>query len=496
LTAQVVLVRRRIRLLGLCTLVALLTGVGVIAFQSKYCVLDADIGWHLRIGDWIIAHRAVPHTGVLSGTAADRPWTAYSWGYEVLLSRAYAWFGLVGVGLLGTLLTLAIVYAVYWMLRRLSCPITPACGLTGLVCWAFLFDGMPRSFFLSVALYAVTLTLLLDANRSGRIQTLYWLPLIFCLWANLHVQFIYGLFIVGLLVAVSLTQRLACRYGVAPGLLLPPTLPSASLMGVFAVCVLAVTVGPNFYHTYQVVYQYLRLKFPYSVLSELQPLTFRGYTDYLKLLLAGAGFFAVGWRQKIDPYKLALLTVASVVSFRAIRDAWFICIAAAACIVDFSALETECTPLESWFENAGVLSAVIVLLALFSRATDFNQRGLDRAIRASYPVSAVNFLRRNPVRGPLYNNIGWGGFLMWYMPEYPVAIDGRNDLYGDDVNWLFFNSEMGAPSYTTDPYLNGAGIVLLDSRLPLAKLLSSDPHYRMIFQDEIALVFVHKPGSP
>ena len=79
-----------IRFMQLCALVALLTGMGVIAFQSKYCVLDADIGWHLKVGDWIIDHLAVPHTGILSRTAANRPWVAYSWGYELMLSRAYA----------------------------------------------------------------------------------------------------------------------------------------------------------------------------------------------------------------------------------------------------------------------------------------------------------------------------------------------------------------------------------------------------------------------
>src|ERR1039458_4833335 len=41
----------------------------------------------------IVEHLAVPHTGILSRTAANR-----SWGYEVLLSRAYAWFGRLGIG--------------------------------------------------------------------------------------------------------------------------------------------------------------------------------------------------------------------------------------------------------------------------------------------------------------------------------------------------------------------------------------------------------------
>jgi hypothetical protein len=482
----------RLRWLQLCALVALLTGVGVIAFQRKLCVLDLDIWWHLKVGDWIVEHLAVPHTGILSRTAANRPWVAYSWGYEVLLSRAYAWFGLLGIGIFGTFLTLAVAYAIYWMLRRLSGQFWLAGVLTGVVCSAFLFNGMPRPFFFSMVLFSITLTLLLEANRSGRVQVLYWLPPIFLLWANLHIQFIYGLFLVGLLVAVSLAQRLANTLGIAPGFLRSPTLPAKNLVVLFAACVLATLVGPNFYHPYQAVYEYSKAKFPYSIIQELQPLTFRWYSDYAELLLTAAGFFAVGWQKKLDPFKLALLTVASVVGYRTMRDAWFICIPAAACIADFPAPKAECDRPESWFEKTGVAAAVVLLLALFSRGTDFNQRGFDRAISSQYPVNAINFLRRNPVPGPLYNNLNWGGFLMWYMPDYPVAIDGRNDLYGDDLDRLFFSSQNADTSYTSDPYLNEAGVVLLDSRLPLAKILTVDPRFQLVYRDETATVYARR----
>jgi len=199
----------------------------------------------------------------------------------------------------------------------------------------------------------------------------------------------------------------------------------------------------------------------------------------------------VGWQKKLDPYKLALLTVASVVGYRTMRDAWFICIPAAACIADFPASEAECDRPESWFEKTGVAAAVVLLLVLFSRGTNFNQRGFDRAISSQYPVNAINFLRRNPVPGPLYNNLNWGGFLMWYMPDYPVAIDGRNDLYGDDLVRLFFKTQ-NADSYDTDPYLDEAGVVLLDSRLPLAKILTVDPRFQLVYRDEIATVYARR----
>jgi hypothetical protein len=78
------------------------------------------------------------------------------------------------------------------------------------------------------------------------------------------------------------------------------------------------------------------------------------------------------------------------------------------------------------------------------------------------------------------------------MPDYPVAIDGRNDLYGDDLDRLFFNTEDGRESYATDPYLNEAGVVLLQKDHALAGLLLSDPRFSLVYQDRLAALFVKR----
>src|SRR5271165_6466139 len=368
----------RLRPLQLLGLAAFLAAIGGMSFYTKLCVIDNDIWWHLKVGDWMVDHFAVPHTGILSRTAATRPWVAYSWGYEVLMSFAYRWFGLMGIGLYGTLLTILVAYAVYWMLHRISGRFWIASILAAITCWAFLFNGMPRPVFFSIALFCVTLTLLLEANRSGRIESLYWLPLIFFIWANLHIQFIYGLFLVGLLVATTLAQTIAARFGFAPAWVLPPKLAVLQLFAVFAGCVLATLIGPNFYHPYVAVYEYSKAKFAYRVIIELQPLSFRGVSHFIQLMLTAFGFFAVGWRRKIDLFKLAMLTICSVVAYRTMRDAWFIAIPGAACIADFPAPEPERG--ETWLENGGIAAAVAVLLMVFARGTDFTTRGLDMAI--------------------------------------------------------------------------------------------------------------------
>jgi hypothetical protein len=271
-----------------------------------------------------------------------------------------------------------------------------------------------------------------------------------------------------------------------------PTLPAKPLGAIFGLCSLATILGPNSYHPYLVVLAYTRAKFTYNIISELQPLTFRGYSHFAELLLTAAGFYAAGWQKKLDPFKVALLAVASMVAYRTMRDAWFICFTAAACIADFPAAGPARDRRESWRELALVAAGVALLLFLCAPATGFNARGLDRAISADYPVNAINFLRRNPEPGPLYNNLNWGGFLMWYLPGPPVAVDGRNDLYGDDMDRLFYNSQSAFPSYTSDPYLNEAGVVVLDSQLPLAKVLTIDPRFRLVYRDEIATVFARR----
>jgi len=480
------------RPLQLAALTAFLTFIGGFAFYTKLCVLDNDIWWHLKVGDWIISHLAVPHTGILSRTAASRPWVAYSWGYEVLMSLAYRWFGLLGIGLYGTLLTIAVAYALYWMLRRLSGRFWIAIVLSAIACWAFLFTEMPRPFFFSMVLFCVTLTLLLEANASGDIKTLYWLPLIFALWANLHIQFVYGLFLVGLLVGTVVAQRLASGLGLEPAFLLPVRLPAVPLLGLFAACVIATLVGPNLYRPYVTVLTYAQSKFAYHAIIELQPLSFRFSSNYAELMLTAFAFFAVGWRRRIDLFKLAMLSACSIVAYRTMRDAWFIVIPAAACIANYAPRDAEDDAAENWLENLGVAAAVAALLLLVSAGTNFTVRDLDRAISSSYPVNAVNFLRQHPQPGPLYNNLGWGGFLTWYMPNYPVAIDGRTDLYGDRLNELFFASQSAEDAYNTDPYLNEAGVVLLSADIPLAKVLTADSRFQLIYQDQIAVVFAHR----
>lgn len=479
------------RPLRLFVLALLLTIIASPSLLPKYSVTDPDIWLHLKIGDWVVEHGAVPHSGILSGTVGDRPWIAYSWFYEVLLSVFHSWFHLMGVALYGLLLTLAVASSVFWMTCRVSGSFWRACLLATVCCAAFLFNVLPRPVFFSMTLFVVTLTLLLEARRTGNPRLLYWIPPLFLLWVNVHIQFAYGLVAVGLFVTIGIVQAWAAQKAWVTDLLVPTPLPARTLFVVLGASVLATCVGPYSYHPYFVVFSYAASKFPFTYIREFQALGFRNYTDFVQLLLTGFAFFVLGRKKQLDAFLFALLIVASVVGYRTQRDAWFACIPATACIAaSFNGTRRESR--ETIGQRAGFAVGLALLILLYARMMDVSNQNLRFAIAADYPVQAINFLRDHPQKGPLYNTYGWGDFITWYLPEYPVAIDGRTDLYGDEIDTRFYRTENGDASYVDDPYLRQANLILIPKQKPLSRLLASDSQFNLIYEDSLAMVFVRR----
>src|SRR6185295_540423 len=50
---------------------------------------DGDVSWHIATGQWILDHRAIPHTDPFSFTWAGQPWVPFEWLADVLLAAAY-----------------------------------------------------------------------------------------------------------------------------------------------------------------------------------------------------------------------------------------------------------------------------------------------------------------------------------------------------------------------------------------------------------------------
>jgi hypothetical protein len=138
------------------------------------------------------------------------------------------------------------------------------------------------------------------------------------------------------------------------------------------------------------------------------------------------------------------------------------------------------------FMNAAMI--VICLLVLWrsfpSRIT------LDAAVREGNPAAAVGFINSQHLAGPMLNAYTMGGYLIWALPEQPVFIDGRGDVY----DWTGVFAEYGEwatlranPNTLLDKY--GIHFCLLEANSPMRTVMALLPNWKLIYADRQAVIF-------
>src|SRR6266511_2019611 len=173
-------------------------------------VLDYDTWWHLRTGQWVVEHGAVPATDPFSqhGLETGKTWIAYSWLYEVLFYLLYQGLGYSGIFLGRAVLTLAVVAVLHRLIARRESRFVVAMGLMGAALLAMLPLLTDRPWMFSILFSALTLDVVLDLRNGAPTRRMWLLPLLFALWANIHIQFVHGLFLLGLACGAPLLDYL------------------------------------------------------------------------------------------------------------------------------------------------------------------------------------------------------------------------------------------------------------------------------------------------
>jgi hypothetical protein len=442
---------------------------------------DPDIWWHLRTGECILQHHAVPRVDPFSWPNAGKPWPAYSWLFELLVIKAFLRFGLVGVVGYSAAMVLAITVAMRHLVQRLQSDFTIVVLLTFAACYSLGHMYTPRPWLFTILFFVVEIDILMYARRTGRLRELAWLPLIFALWSNVHIQFIDGLLVLGL----ALAEAVAARWGIGEKTRLRAPWLAAAFVGSVA----ATLANPFGWHIYRIAYDLAAQPGVLDKINELKAMPFRDSTDYCVLFLALASATALAWSRRFRFFEIGLLLFAVVVSFRSQRDVWVVATAAAA-ILASTVMGTQRTTvrLPRFAPALAVVVAVLAVLAGF-RVLRVNNQLLDTQIAKTLPVDAANAIRANGYAGPLYNDFNWGGYLIWAL-RMPVSLDGRAAFYGDQSIDRSVATWSLQPDWATDPELKSAGLVIGPVTAPLTQMLRIDSRYKLVYEDKLAAVFV------
>src|SRR6202521_2010662 len=98
-------------------LAVLFLGLAAMAVRN---VSDPDLWWHLKTGQYILAHKTVPHTDAFSYTRGGQPWVAHEWLSQLFLYGLYRTGGWAGLILVSAAITAATFFLLF-----LRCAPTP-----------------------------------------------------------------------------------------------------------------------------------------------------------------------------------------------------------------------------------------------------------------------------------------------------------------------------------------------------------------------------------
>ena len=137
-----------------------------------------------------------------------------------------------------------------------------------------------------------------------------------------------------------------------------------------------------------------------------------------------------------------------------------------------------------------LMISLLVCLYALSHIRDVSENSLAKVVELRFPVQAVKFIKSSQLPGPLYNSLDWGGYLIWTLPELPVAVDGRTNLHGDERIANSVATWDGRIAWEKNPELLRARLIIAQAGKPLTYLIGRDPRYRLVYEDKTAVVFV------
>ena len=134
--------------------------------------------------------------------------------------------------------------------------------------------------------------------------------------------------------------------------------------------------------------------------------------------------------------------------------------------------------------------AIVTFLALALTASKLSSGNVATETAKEYPVGATAWVRAHHPEGNLLNTFDWGGYLIWKLPEYPVSIDGRADLYTDELKT--FGALLDGKGWPAIVARDHDGVAILPTDAGLTKAMAEDPGWQVAYRDQVATVLVRR----
>ena len=459
-------------MLGVAIALVLLWRVAVMAG------LSGDVFWQWTAGQWMLAHHRLMTRDVFSYTVFGRHWVTEEWGYEVLLAALRAWWGPLAFWMMSAgVASLAVIVAVARMRRQGNS--WTWVGLMAVVVGvsvALFMRDRPQT--VSYLFFALELWLLDRARQRPR--TLYVLPPMLLVWANLHGSFLLALLV---LLLEGVWALVPLHWG---RLAVSRPLPRRDIWLTVAASFAAAMLNPHgpglFAYAYHVssnpeiannIGEWLSPNF-----HQLDEMLVVAGPILLTVLAISVRTGTVEWSDMVLAGGLLVATLQSARFMPYFDIAWVGFYGWLDKPLDLNRTRpTRLTPvvaagLAIWLLHGPTVPA----------GTPYHE-----------PVAAANFLRHQP--GRVFTRYRWGDYMIHR--HILVFIDGRTDLY---VGTGVFSTYLKLKSLSINPDVvfqrYHIDWVVWPTGWALSTFLEHDPAWRLVMDRGGALVFARVAGHP
>jgi len=415
---------------------------------------DDDLFWHLATGRYIINTGTVPSTDVFGYMTQGQQWMPFEWGWDVITYGVYNLAGYTGLSILRTFLLFITFGIIFYTLKKFK--VSDLFIIISLIIFSFaIIDRLtPRPHLMSYIFFVSLIYIICSYRYFNRnnYKILYFIPLIFLLWANLHMGIIAGGF---LMFVYFISEFINTFYSnkFIRSEIRPLTKPE--LMRLFLIMLasaLVMLVNPNFLQTYIYAYDHTKMKLLETVNEWLSPFSNRfgdGILNNLYKILLFAGVINIFYSIKKKDVFPALLYIAfAIYSVRAMRfTVDYIIITFVFIIVSantfFNLIKSEKTRFN--ITGKPLLKILVTILLVWMTINLPNDklyleqlkyyRVTGFGINSDFiPTAMFDFMKANKIteRGErIFNHFGTGGFFIWNFEGKQNFIDSRN--LNDDI---------------------------------------------------------------
>lgn len=471
----------------------LLSLYSIFVVEIKGFANDPGVGWHLKTGRYISDNLSIPFTDPFLYSNTIRPWVADQWFADLLLYRLF----LLGDWPVVYTVIISFFIATFFILIFQRNIQNTKSVILAAVLALISFKLAQIHLILRPVVFGIfsfsVLTVLVDEWLKKRnMFYICFIGLLFLLWANIHGTFILGL----LYLAVRLcAEQFFIRN---------------SLFRQYIACLLisfsCTLINPYFIDLYRDILQLAESSYFMHLNEEWLPPSIDepiGQLFYVCVItLFGTAFLGVKRKKLTSDLLVHLLPLCifTILAAKSVRMVPFFALLLSPYLAKifstlYSIKSKDKISTKPYF--LVTISAIFFLLIFSFFSPELLYKGRLGPSETKFPYNGLDYLKRNRIGyAPtvVISDPAWGGFITWYGDDAVLAvIDDRNQLLGEQEYRDFYQA-VSLQEGSLEGYLESkqAKILLLRRKSQLAELLESNSRYKILYADEVCIIFRHE----